>query len=566
MNYRLYQLIVFILFFGIKVSFGQCVQTLDETEKAELAEIVCDATVLAKDYYMSQEDAHIYTTYLLQINSTHKGLLKTDSIQLIQRGGQWNDLIEVVHPSMSLQLGDKGYFYLKENTKVLSPNHAWSSLASFEGAIGSQSFLFKDHSANRIDHPIIESFSPTSIEAGTASLLTINGLNFGNNANGLAKVKFRNPDFYNITFSYQSLPPNHIISWSDTLIQVLVPGNDPLIGHSGAGSGPIRVINSNGGENESADSLKVYVNKLVLGLQSVHLINQNGYGGYTLTYNDEFHADESARAATERALQTWQCSSSQSNLLTNDQTSTANCAANDQINLIAYDNDCELAPTTLAETTHWIYSCDNEEGIIIEMDIIINSNINWNNGPNESDIDQKDLESLILHELGHVQGLAHVSDFYATMYPAQYNGIDEREIDSSGILCANLIKDHSQIANCNYSNFSPYIEASLITDPITQTCVLDTLDHNINSPFSIYPNPITDNQALEISGVPLNNTSQFLNFRLHSVNGQLLFEEQINTHQAYTLNPAIINQLSVGMYILSIESDEQFYQKKFVKW
>ncbi|MAE70408.1 MAG: hypothetical protein CME06_08080 [Gemmatimonadetes bacterium] len=61
-----------------------------------------------------------------------------------------------------------------------------------------------------------------------------------------------------------------------------------------------------------------------------------------------------------------------------------------------------------------------------ECDMILENNINWNNGPGPSGWNQYDLEGVACHEFGHFLGLGHSNTAAATMYYAIGSGDDSK--------------------------------------------------------------------------------------------------------------------------------------------
>lgn len=61
-----------------------------------------------------------------------------------------------------------------------------------------------------------------------------------------------------------------------------------------------------------------------------------------------------------------------------------------------------------------------------ECDMIIEQTINWNNGPDPTNYNEYDLESVVCHEFGHFLGLGHSATQAATMYYALGNGDDSK--------------------------------------------------------------------------------------------------------------------------------------------
>jgi len=60
-----------------------------------------------------------------------------------------------------------------------------------------------------------------------------------------------------------------------------------------------------------------------------------------------------------------------------------------------------LGKKTLGEQTDYV---DKRTGRVVERDLELNANENWNAGPDYPELDQIDLESVLLHELGHMAG------------------------------------------------------------------------------------------------------------------------------------------------------------------
>ncbi len=74
-----------------------------------------------------------------------------------------------------------------------------------------------------------------------------------------------------------------------------------------------------------------------------------------------------------------------------------------------------------------------------ECDMIIEQNINWNDGPGSTPWNKYDLEGVVCHEFGHFLGLGHSSVSAATMYYAIGSGDDSKRTlhsdDENGV-CA----------------------------------------------------------------------------------------------------------------------------------
>lgn len=442
-------------------------------ERTKLASTIIPAKVLSFSSIFDESTGHIYTIYSLE------ELIEMDTLFLAIRGGEWNGLIELVNPSLKLAEGDSGLFFLNETTNLDSKY--------FVPAAGLLSFIKYDESIQKFRDPLnqfeitnapffkqfpigdnptpstAESFAPPKINtiqpkvvsAGTETVITITGDNFGNSASGLALVEFRNPDISGIIIAYQSAPPDHILSWSNTQIQMVVPGRDPVLGKAGAGSGNIRLRNPNGEVAFSNPQITVEHNRYVDGLEGMLLIDDNGFGGYTFTYNHNFYNTPDAPEALERALETWQCTI-HSNFIADGSTTSVGCPANDGINLLSFDNNCQLPIDLLAQTTQWFITCPNGTPIFLEMDLIFDANVNWYFGMDDPQSNQFDFESLVLHELGHAHGIGHVREPSSTMFPAFFPGIVKRDITPNIEECGNQIISESSLLN-NCGGNAPFI-------------------------------------------------------------------------------------------------------------
>ncbi|MEL7004999.1 MAG: IPT/TIG domain-containing protein, partial [Bacteroidota bacterium] len=130
--------------------------------------------------------------------------------------------------------------------------------------------------------PIITGLSPTTLPAGTYSLLTISGSDFGSTP---GSVDFPNADTGGSTLV--TADATLIQSWSDNEITIFVPTR--------ATTGNIEVSNSTAETGVSSITLNVHYN--VTGLinnfiqqadYTPDLINSNGAGGYTYTFNEDY--------------------------------------------------------------------------------------------------------------------------------------------------------------------------------------------------------------------------------------------------------------------------------------
>ncbi|MCC6634365.1 MAG: T9SS type A sorting domain-containing protein [Chitinophagaceae bacterium] len=309
-----------------------------------------------------------------------------------------------------------------------------------------QSFVIKDNTfnvnqqkqnlANKTSAPSISSFTPETVNAGamldpTNNLLTINGTGFGT-FTGNAAVIFNDANTiagtdYLVAASNPQLS-NLVVSWTDTEIKIKVPAR--------AGSGAIKVRDNLGNVAYSFTNLTAHYGVINTTFNSggtyyvkeFNLMDVNSAGGYTVYYSTStsgggVNLDISPTKQTfQRALTTWR-EISGFNVIEGGTTTTQVITGSTSECVIMYDNTntgvSPLSAGTLAVCYSYSGICNvTNEARKPKFDVIIRNNgvssgtTNFNEGPcpsiavNNSYID---LESVLLHELGHALNLAHVN-------------------------------------------------------------------------------------------------------------------------------------------------------------
>jgi hypothetical protein len=292
-------------------------------------------------------------------------------------------------------------------------------------------------SSNSTLAPVITSFSPATVYGGaykdaTNNVLTINGTGFGAVPSASAAVLFPHADqaagnFYTLPFD-----SSNVLSWNDTQIKVRVP--------SQAGTG-IFQVRDNGGVTVNAPSTLTVMFTLLsawmapFGAQKqFNLGNINGTGGYSIKYSTNTAnsgvdiSTSPAQGTFQRALNTWKevCGA---NIAESGTTTIQAIDPNDGVNVVTFDNAGNMLggpmpAGVLASCYSYSGYCSpvavGTEAVKSGFDIIIrNSAYSTGSTPftfgpcspyNSTTGNVVDLETVLLHELGHALDMGHIID------------------------------------------------------------------------------------------------------------------------------------------------------------
>lgn len=283
--------------------------------------------------------------------------------------------------------------------------------------------------------PTITSFTPTTITAGTRSLLTINGTNFGA-TRGTGYVEFRNANDGGA--SWVQAKATDYRTWTNSQITVWVPSSSLSSGPS-AGTGQIRVTNSDPNSVTSAGTLTVTYSVINVefdgkGQYTEHL-NDNGSGGYTFQCESgTFATNTSAVAAFTRAMNTWTCSTNMNWVL--GANTTVDTVLADGVNIVRFDKGPSLPTGVLGRATSRFSGCINSGAApfdtvwtVTEIDVAFDdaaAGLAWNFTTANATLSQVDFESVAVHELGHAHQLQHIINSGAIMHYSISNGQTSR--------------------------------------------------------------------------------------------------------------------------------------------
>ncbi|MBK9542524.1 MAG: IPT/TIG domain-containing protein [Bacteroidetes bacterium] len=283
--------------------------------------------------------------------------------------------------------------------------------------------------------PTITSFTPTTITAGTRSLLTINGTNFGA-TRGTGFVEFKNANDGGA--SYIQAKAIDYRTWSNTQITVWVPSSSLSNGPS-AGTGTIRVTNNDPNSVVSAGTLTVTYSHINVefnntGFYTEH-INDNGTGGFTFQMEaTKFAINAPAVAAFTRAMNTWTCNTN-INWILGANTAVDTVLA-DGVNIVRFDVGPSLPVGVLGRATSRFSGCIggvDTVWTVNEIDVIYDdgaAGLAWQYGPTLANASQIDFETVTVHELGHAHQLQHIILPGAVMNFSISNGQNTRSLSA----------------------------------------------------------------------------------------------------------------------------------------
>jgi len=321
----------------------------------------------------------------------------------------------------------------------------------------------------------ITSFSPSTVQAGKAVILTINGSGFGA-TRGSGRVEFSNANNGGATIDVEPLSTEYV-SWSDTQIKLKVPTD--------AGTGVFRVTNNSGSSALSNTSLTVEYNLTNVSYNNrryrTNMVDADGSGGYVLKYHTELYNNTQARNAFRRALDTWRCNGT-GVYFDDNGTTNIDQAAGDGVNVVRFDNGNELPAGVLGQSYSYFIGCNGgTTWVLDETDLVFNDGTNWNYdaADNSTANNQYDFETVALHELGHSHQLGHVINTNDVMHYALANGTERRTLSTNDLNAGNDVisfsqgscgKNDMQSYNCQTLAF-PHIQLTLMphhTPPMLQ--------------------------------------------------------------------------------------------------
>lgn len=475
------------IFLGIQNCFSQCSMIeVPLSQRIQNSSAIFEGRVFKKASFWNSEHTLIYTSNTIEIYKIFKGEIHSFQIELITEGGTIGNKMHLVEPSLQLTEGDIGTFFI-ETAKTTNPRSLNPANLQFQAYSDVQGFVkydltnnsatdpFKKYTSIENDLyivlekrtaykysivksidisglqnnsqqqliPVINSFTPTTITAGTFTILTIDGSGFGA-LQGSSVVKFKNPDDGGATYIQPAV--SHYVSWSDTQIQVKVPNKTNLSGS--AGTGTIQVVVSSITATSSGILTVTYNETNIESGGTIYQpehVNMNANGGYTFENYTAFAANAPATASFERALGTWRCATYMNWKMGG--TTSVNAYGNDGTNVVRFDVGSELSPGILGKCYSYYTSCSAGVWYVEELDISFDDGASWNYSTNAPSGSQSDFESVALHELGHGHQLGHVINTNDVMHYSLTTGTTRRVVNADNIAAGNDVMSRSLTTN-----------------------------------------------------------------------------------------------------------------------
>ncbi|HET6244128.1 MAG: T9SS type A sorting domain-containing protein [Bacteroidetes bacterium] len=469
---------------------AQCMlQELSLKEKTQQSALIVEARVISENSFWNREHTRIYTSYILEVYKLFKGVLDASPVNLITEGGTVEYNKHSVQHQLELKVGDMGIFFMEQshNSKLknLSSNEAvlvayggvqgcikidqqsktasdpfnyyydldaqlYPQIMALTGAYSEKGNLgFPEFQTALKADIYISDFSPSEVAAGIESEITIRGSGFGNEKGLNSYVEFKDANTGGIML-IQPLASQYTL-WEDDKIIVKVP--------SRAGTGSLRVRNETVFANSDEELSVTYsrLNAIYNGNAfQTNIINKNSNGGYIWQMNSDFNSNTKASEAFERALISWRCKTYVPWEM--GKTTSTNVTASDGINIIRFDNNSELPAGVLAACYTYWNGCNDESGFkwfVNELDIVFDDSTNWSYSQAAPELDQFDLESIALHELGHGHQLGHVINPNGVMHYSVAPGEYKKILKSNDIQGGSLVIESSK--SSSYCGKTPII-------------------------------------------------------------------------------------------------------------
>jgi hypothetical protein len=511
--------LLFIIFATFFSNVNAQVQKVSLAERIENSAYVVIGSITEKHGFWDKAHERLNTLNVIEVDTYLKGSSTNATIAVITEGGQVGLQAVVACPSDALNENKQYVFFLKneevkfedQNYKTKNPQilqtkpHYIHAMLPFHN--GRFYDLFEQFSytktellsilkneykldAVQLNHKAqssrveqesssLDLLTITSVTDGTGTTpaafiagtmvanneIIFNGSGFGAVA---GTIEFTNANNPGTTTALANV--SDLISWSNTQIRAKIPrlagtGNVTIKNNLSVVVGTVSITIDWAEiclDDPARDAICATVGSSLR--HRIELINQDGTGGYLFRYNNnspagDFSANTAAKAAFERAINTWRCAT-----LVNFSISPTPIAtgfnAGDAISVVLFDNTLPAnvlgicytgyggsCSSGCANGVRWVHS---------NMDIRIlpipYSGTTWNYNIAAPTLAEYDFESVMVHELGHAHGLGHVVDAAKVMHYAIANGVAKRTLSSAEINGGLFKMVHSTAIQCVGTN------------------------------------------------------------------------------------------------------------------
>jgi hypothetical protein len=460
----MYKFFLAFAFLAVFKSISPVFATISLEERIKQADLVIEGKVSDSYSFWDTDNKNIYTSYRVKISRVLKGP-SVSEFEVIIKGGIIGNIMQQVSSSIEFYKEDRGYFILKnldpEDGIINNIQGKYSLFGSIHGffklegneEINSNNLPTTDKkisefleslSGQRSSRPNIEQLrlkssiskhaitriSPKSLTAGTGSLLSISGNGFGNiKADG--QVWFTLADnteyiFSNAGFDFKT--------WSDTLIQIIVPDA------AATGNVMVKIANE---DAISLDILTIRYAHMNSNYITTVLVDADKTGGYTWHYNTNLNSNVLARNIMQKSIERWVCTTK---IPWQVGDITGASPGMDGICTISFGKIIDSKDGTLGQAnTFYLGVVKNSkitDWILKEVDIVFSNEVDWCFNRSAILSTQMDFESVALHELAHAHLIGHVNDNNDLMHYGIELG-NFRDINPTNIDCGNYIIDKS---------------------------------------------------------------------------------------------------------------------------
>jgi dihydrofolate reductase len=533
--------------------------------------VVKDALILSNDYSLTINDYssdELLIDIELGTNPVSLGLLSTSEQKLCHI---------VVNLSNVNNSGMVEFEDLNMQSKSSHYDINTNSLDVFETILTGDelNYVFTDFN-----------FYPPVITAGTGSILTITAAGGADFGNFEGNVKMKNAE--------TGAVPNHplpamvsieeqFVDWSNDTIRVRVPSiNGTIVASSVPASGPIQIEKVNAAGNitttfTSASQVDVFysitnsddgIGAAATNDAVFNLTELDTTGGMTFYLSAELDSIPNVRDIIEESLCLWKEKTGVNFNLSDSVIVNASADMSDNLNTILLVDTAGFSMETLRATNSTTSSTFGRVTWVYDIDIIINSNTNWNYSSNPPAANEVDFYAAIIHEFGHAHSLNHVIDPTPDtlggrlMYPFLQGGenIIRRIIDTTAFMGGRFVIEHSDTLD----NFPSASGALPSMNPVLNyDCIISsTNDIKEETPqVIVFPNPFND--YVNIKYQLTQSSDVFVD--IYDITGRLLERQDLGFHIQGEHQNKLNLRLPKGIYLVRLQTNYGFKTIKVIK-